>query len=368
MVLNFDLPGFLAAALAAEPSAADVLFAVGCPPQILVNGVLKRRAVGGLERLSPFQTEAIVLHLLAMAPASAGERLRQQGAASFAYSVPGVARFRAVVFTQRGTFAIALRAISEHAPALESLGLPPAVRAACSCPNGLILVNGPAGSGRSTTLAAMVHQINITRACHVVTVEEPIEFLHRHDRSTVNQREVGTDTPSLAQGLRDALQVGAQVLVAGEVRNGEEARLLVEAADTGLLVLSSLRGSDTASALARLLSLWPREERADSARLLARVLRWSFTQHLLPRPDGRQAVVEVWRAAPATTAMLAEGAPGARELAQVLRDGEAEGQIALDRELERRVRAGQLDLTAALARAALPDQLEQRLRQAEGAK
>jgi twitching motility protein PilT len=365
-VLNFDLPGFLAAALAAEPSAADVLFAVGCPPQVLVNGELKRRAVGGLERLSPFQTEAIVLHLLAMAPPSAGERLRQQGAASFAYSVPGVARFRAIVFTQRGTFAVALRAISEHAPALDTLGLPPAVRAACSCPNGLILVNGPAGSGRSTTLAAMIQQINRTRACHVVTVEEPIEFLHRHDCATVNQREVGTDTPSLAHGLRDALQVGAQVLVAGEVRSGEEARLLVEAADTGLLVLSSLRGGDTASALARLLALWPHDERADAARLLARVLRWSFTQHLLPHHEGRQAVVEVWRATPATTGMLAEGAPASKVLAQLLCEGEAEGQAALDRELERRVRAGRLDPATALARAVLPDELQQRLLHAGG--
>ena len=250
-MLSFDLPKFLGAIMAATPKAGDVLLAVGCPPQVQVDGALVRLRMGGLERLTPFQTEAVVLHLLAMAPASAAARVRQEGAANFAYSVPKVSRFRVAVFSQRGTYAVSLRTIPERVPTLEELRLPEAMRAACGERNGIVLVNGPAGSGRSTTLAAMLGELNALRPCHVVTVEDPIEFLHRHGAATVNQREVGTDTPSIEVGLRDALRQAAQVLLVSEPRNAEQARLLLDAAETGHLVFTSLRGFDTASAILR---------------------------------------------------------------------------------------------------------------------
>ena len=264
-MLNFDLPKFLAAILAAAPKAGDLLMAVGLPPQVQVDGELVRLRVGGLERLTPFQTEAVALHLVAQAPASAAARVRQEGAAHFAYSIPGVSRFRVAVFTQRGTFAVSLRTIPERVPMLTELRLPEAMRDACRERNGIVLVNGPAGSGRTTSLAAMLGEINATRACHVVTVEDPIEFLHRHATATVNQREVGTDTPSLAVGLAAALRQGAQVLLVSEPRDVEQARLLLEAAETGHLVLTTLRGFDTVSAVARLLSQFPAEERDEVA-------------------------------------------------------------------------------------------------------
>ena len=259
IVLNFELPKFLAGIMGAAPRAGDVLLAVGCPPQVQVDGSLVRLPVSGLERLTPFQTEAVVLHLLAMAPHAAAVRVREEGAAHFAYSVPGVSRFRVAVFSQRGTYAVSLRTIPERPPSLAELGLLPALREACHERNGVVLVNGPTGSGRTTTLAAMLAELNGSRACHVVTVEDPIEFLFRHGTATVNQREVGTDTPSLARGLADALRQGAQVLLVSEVRGSDEARLLLEAAETGHLVLTSVRGFDTASALLRLLSLFPPE-------------------------------------------------------------------------------------------------------------
>ncbi|HVN76923.1 MAG TPA: ATPase, T2SS/T4P/T4SS family, partial [Thermoanaerobaculaceae bacterium] len=200
-MLGFDLTKFLAAIVSAAPKAGDVLLAVGLPPQVQIEGELVRLRVAGLERLTPFQTEAVVLHLLSQAPASAAARVRQEGAAHFAYSSPGVSRFRVAVFTQRGTFAISLRTIPERVPMLADLALPEAMREACRERNGIILVNGPAGSGRTTSLAAILGEINATRSCHVVTVEDPIEFLHRHATATVNQREVGSDTPSLDAGL-----------------------------------------------------------------------------------------------------------------------------------------------------------------------
>ncbi len=360
-MLSFDLPGFLAALIAAAPRAGDILLAVGLPPQVESGGELVRLRVAGFERLTPFQTEAVVLHLLAQAPASAAARVRQEGAAHFAYSVPGVSRFRVAVFAQRGTFAVSLRSIPERVPTLVELRLPEAMREACREHNGIVLVNGPAGSGRSTALASMVNEINATRACHVLTVEDPIEFLHRHAKATVNQREVGLDTPSLSAGLAAAVRQAAQVLLVSEPRDGEQAHLVLEAAETGHLVLTTLRAFDTASAVMRLLSLFPAEERGAVRGRLARALRWSFTQHLVPHRDGRHPVVEVWRATRSTAAHLADGVLSSVAFADLLRDGEEEGLVGLDRELERRVRTGDLEVAAAMDDSVLPRQLELRL-------
>jgi twitching motility protein PilT len=207
----------------------------------------------------------------------------------------------------------------------------------------------------------MLGEINATRSCHVVTVEDPIEFLHRHSKATVNQREVGTDTPTLAVGLSGALRQGAQVLLASEPRDCEQARLVLEAAETGHLLLTTLRGFDTASAVMRLLSLFPAEERGDVRSRLARVLRWSFTQQLVPHRDGRHPVVEVWRSTRSAAAQLADGPLNSAAMADLMRDGEWEGLVGFDRELERRVRAGEIEFETAIASSALPRQLELRL-------
>jgi twitching motility protein PilT len=366
-VLGFDLPRFLSAILSAVPKAEDVLLAVGVPPQVRVEGALVRLKLAGLERLTPFQTEAVVLHLLAHASGAVAGRVRQSGAAHFAYPIPGVSRFRAAVFSQRGTFAISLRTIPERIPALADLDMPGAVAEACRERNGLVLLSGPAGSGRTTTLAAMVAEINASRSCHVVTVEDPIEFLHRHASSTVNQREVGTDTPTLTQGLSDALRQGAEVLVASDPTDAEQAYLLLEAAETGHLVLTSVRGFDTASSVLRLLSLVPADARAQLRERLARVMRFVFTQRLIPHRAGRRPVVEVWRATRAAAAHLAEGPLDSATVADLLRDGEGEGQMSMDRALERRVRGGEVEADVALASAVLPRQLELRLLDVRGA-
>jgi len=259
-----------------------------------------------------------------------------------------------------------LRTIPGEVPPLHDLGLPGAVGEACRERAGIVVLCGPAGSGRTTTAAAMVAEINHTRRCHIVTIEDPIEFLHRHDLAVVNQRQVGIDTPSLSVGLSDALRQGAQVVVASEAHSPEEARLVLEVAETGHLVLTTVRGLDTASGLVRLLSLFGPDERADARMRLARVLRAVFTQRLLPHRDGRQPVVEVWRPTRGAVRLLEEGLLDSTAFADVLRDGEAEGSVPFDRELERRVRAGLLEPDAALAAAVLPRQLELRLQDVYG--
>ncbi|MFZ5786602.1 MAG: type IV pilus twitching motility protein PilT, partial [Acidobacteriota bacterium] len=316
-MLNLDLPGVLGAIVASAPRAGDVLLAVGCPPQVQVEGELVRIPVAGLERLTPYQTEAIVVHLLALAPPSSAVRVRQEGAAHFSYSVPGLNRFRVAVFSQRGSFAVSLRMIPDRVPALAELGLPDAMAEACRERSGVVLVNGPAGSGRTTSLAAMVAEVNRGRACHVVTIEDPIEFLHRHEKATINQREVGVDTPSLAHGISEAMRQGAQVVLAGEVRGREEARLLLDAAETGHLVMTTLRGLDTVSAVLRMLSFFAIEERSEVRSRLARALRWSFAQRILQHAEGRRAVVEVWRGTRAAAAHLAEGPLDSAAMAEV---------------------------------------------------
>jgi twitching motility protein PilT len=359
-VLNFELPKFLGAIMAAAPRAGDVLLAVGAPPQVQIEGTLVPLRMAGLERLSPFQTETVMLHLLAGAPAAAA-RVRANGAAHFSYSLSAITRFRVAVFSQRGTFAISLRTIPFHIPALAELNLPEVMREACAERTGVVLVNGPAGAGRTTTLAALIAELNTLRPCHVVTVEDPLEFLHRHAAATVNQREAGTDTPTLAQGLADALRQAADVIVVSEVSGVEEARLVLEAAETGHLVFTELRGFDTASSVARFLNFFSTDERPEARARLARVLRWSFTQHLLPHREARRPVVEVWRATRASLAHLAEAPLDSQSMADLLRDSEKDGLVGFDRELERRVRAGDLDLELALSSAVLRRQLELRL-------
>jgi twitching motility protein PilT len=365
-VLSFDLPRFLAEVLDAAPQQGDVLLTVGSPPLVQVGDEPTPVAFGSIGRLVPFQTEAVVLHLLAAAPPIVATQLREGGAAHFAYSVPGMNRFRASVFSQRGSYAIVLRTIPMQVPPLADLMLPTAIEEVARERNGLVLVCGPAGSGRTTTIAAMVAEINRSRRCHIVTVEDPIEFLHRHDRAVVNQRQVGIDTPSLAVGLADALRQGAQVVAASEVHAAAEARLLLEVAETGHLVISTVRGLDSASGLSRLLSLLPDDERTDGRARLARVLRWVFAQRLIQHRTARRAVVEVWRPTRGALRLLEDGTLDSTAFADILRDGEAEGTVAFDRELERRVRAGLLPAETAVASAVLPRQIELRLQDLQG--
>ncbi len=360
-MLGFDVAALLQRMTSAAPGASGAVFSVGLPPMLRVDGVLKPLKIGGLERLTPFHTEMVAVHLLAHVPEAAG-KLRRRGAAAFVVSVPGRSRYRASVMRQRGSLVAELREIPPGVPKFEELGLPAVVAEAAAERTGLVLVNGPSGSGRSTTMAAILDEINRRRPCHVVTAEDPIEYLHRHQKAIVHQREVGTDIPDLATGLEDALQSGAEVLMVTEVRDHATARLVLEGAETGHLVLASVRGLDTGAVLDRLVSLLGEDRREAVCRQLAGCLRLSLTQRLLRTRDGKTVpVMEVWRSLPSTRGLLERGELGSAAVGEVLRDAVELGTAPLDAELERLVHQGVLDRDQALAEAVNPRQLELRL-------
>lgn len=360
-MLGFDVGALLVRMLAVSPRVQDVVFAVGKPPLVTVDGGFQPVDLEGLERMTPFHNEMIVLHLLAMSP-HAARAVRDRGAASFSFSVPGVPRFRASVFQQRGSFAAVLRAIPPRPPQLAELGLARAFADVLDERAGIVLVNGPSGSGRSTTMAALVEAIKERRPCHIVTIEAPIEFLHQHGPAIVHQREVGPDTPSLHAGLEDALRQGADVLFVSQLADRETAALALEAAETGHLVVTSVRGLDTGSALRRLVGLFEPRSRRGVSQQLARSLRLSFTQRLVARrAGGRRVVAEVWRNLPSTRRLLERGELGSQPIADALRDAIEFGVEPFDWALERCVRGGDVARDTALAEAVEPRQLELRL-------
>jgi len=237
------------------------------------------------------------------------ELLRERGEIDLAYSLPGVSRFRVNVFHQRGSVGAAIRLIPRNIPDLERLGLPPVVAELAERQHGLVLVTGPTGSGKSTTLAAMVDRINRERSCHIITLEDPIEYLHQHRRSIVNQREVGADTRSFASALRAALRQDPDVILVGEMRDLETIATAITAAETGHLVLATLHTSSAVQSIDRIIDVFPSHQQGQVRIQLADTLEGVITQQLWLRADrtGRVAAVEVLAATPAVKNLIREG-------------------------------------------------------------
>ncbi|PZN07142.1 MAG: type IV pili twitching motility protein PilT, partial [Bacillota bacterium] len=258
------LAAWLRAAL--ERGASDLHLTVESPPVLRINGELV-----DLEepRLRPDRIREILEPIL---DGRARSILEREGQVDFAYSLPGTGRFRVNVFRQRGSLAAVFRLIPMRVPDLDTLGLPPVVATFCDLAQGLVLARGPTGSGKSTTLAAMIDRINRTRRAHVVTLEDPIEYLHRHQRSLVNQREVGLDTPSFAAGLRAALREDPDVIMVGEMRDLETIQTALTAAETGHLVLATLHTPSAAEAVNRIVDVFPAEQQNQVRVQLAAVL------------------------------------------------------------------------------------------------
>jgi twitching motility protein PilT len=361
-MLRFDVSQLLVSLVSVSSRVQDLIFSVGKPPLVAVDGKIKAARLEGLEHLTPFHTEMIIVHLLRNAPGRA-PALAERGAVSFTFSIPGKPRFRASVFQQRNSYAAVIRAIPEGMPRLDKLELAEDLGwIVDELRSGIVLINGPSGSGRSTTIAALLEEINHRRACHIVTVEEQIEFMHRHAEAVVHQREVGTDTPSLREGLEDSLRQGADVIMLSGVPDRESASLMIEAADTGHLVITSVRGLDTGSALRRLVSLFDSEEHGSVCRQLARTLKVSFTQRLLPSKEGGRALAtEVWRNLPTTREQLFKGEISSQAIGDVLRDAAAFGARPFDMSLEVLVRANKVNRDLAIGEAVVPKQLELRL-------
>lgn len=275
-------------AAAAKHGASDVHFRPGAAPMCRVN---KRLLPLKTNLLTAADTESIAR--VVGGRLLADERVHELQEFDTSYSLPGVARFRANVYRQRGSLAIVMRIIPSEVPALESLGLPSVVEQLVEVDRGLVLVTGATGSGKSTTLAAMVRRINETRTAHILTIEDPIEFLHRGQLSSISQREIGIDTRNFVMGLRSALRQDPDVILVGEMRDAESIDIALKAVETGHMVFSTVHTTDAAKTVSRIVSTFPPEEQRGARLRLAENLRATISQRLLPRADGHGMVVAV---------------------------------------------------------------------------
>ena len=286
-----------------ELGASDLHITVGVPPTVRQNG---RLSTIENQKLMPADTEQIVRKMLS---SEQWNKFQEIGELDFSFSLQGLGRFRANVYKQRGTCCAAIRMVNFQIPSLENLGIPDVVKELGNRTKGLILVTGPTGSGKSTTLASVIDMINSERDCHILTLEDPIEYTHKHKKSIVNQREIGNDTHSYAAALRAALREDPDVILVGEMRDTETIAIAVTAAETGHLVLSTLHTIGSASTIDRIIDVFPPHQQQQIRVQLSSVLQGVVSQQLLVRKDipGRVAAVEVMVATPAIRNLIREG-------------------------------------------------------------
>ncbi|MDQ3668280.1 MAG: PilT/PilU family type 4a pilus ATPase [Acidobacteriota bacterium] len=327
----FDLPPILERMLLLSDRISDLNFSVGQLPQVEINGKLTPVQPLGMQKLSPYQTEIIAMTLLNGNPAAA-ERLSQTGTSDLSYSLPSRARFRVNIFQQRGVYSIVMRVIPTDIPTLKSLGLPHHLDKIADLRNGLVLVTGPTGSGKSSTQAAIIDVINEKKQYHIVTIEDPIEYLHVHKNSTINQREVGYDTRDFPSALRATLRQAPKVILIGEMRDFETTEIALEAAETGHLVLSTLHTIDASKTVDRIIGLYPKNEEPVIRTRLAQTFRYIISQRLVPRADGRGriAIAEILRSSPRTREYIEAGEADGKSLLDAMRDGKLDGMQDFD--------------------------------------
>jgi len=279
-------PILLGAMLRGAEKVSDLIFSPGRPPQVQVYGQLIAVQVPGLATLTPDDTRLIAADLIGDNK-QAIATLREQGSCDISYGLSGVARFRVNVFIQRGSCAVVMRVIPTAIPDFASLRLPGHLADVAKLRDGIVLVTGPAGSGKSSTLAVLLDCINREKNYHIITVEDPIEFLHNHKSSTIHQRELHSDTPSFAHALRSALRQAPKVILVGEMRDRETIEIVLEAAETGHLVLSSLNTMDAPKTVERIVSSFAPQEQQSVRERFAKSFRYIICQRLLPKADRR---------------------------------------------------------------------------------
>ena len=326
-----DVAPIIEQMLLVSENVSDLNFSCGQKPQVEINGVLYPASPIGLGKLSAFQTEMIAMSLIRDNPDAAAQLVKHR-TADLSYALPGKCRFRVNIFQQRNSFSIVMRVIPHEIPSFEALRLPPQLAEIADIRNGVVLLTGPTGSGKSSTLAAIIDRINETKAYHIVTIEDPIEFLHTHKKSTINQREVGADTKDFASALRAALRQAPKVILVGEMRDLETAEIALEAAETGHLVLSTLHTIDASKTIDRIIGLYPKNEERIIRTRLAQTFRYIVSQRLIPTADGRGriAAVEVLRSNPRTREYIEKGETEGKTLLDAIRDGEIDGMQDFD--------------------------------------
>jgi twitching motility protein PilT len=317
---------------------SDLVFSPGRPPQVEKQGHLTPVAIPGLAMLKPEDTARIAGELV-RGNETALRNLKEQGACDLSYSLPERGRFRVNVFRQRGTFAIVMRVIASRIPTLAELNLPPVLAEAAALKNGIVLVTGPTGSGKSSTLAAVIDVINETRAEHILTIEDPIEFLHHHKKATVHQRELHSDTPTFAAALKASLRQAPKVILVGEMRDRETIEIALTAAETGHLVFSTLHTIDASKTVDRIIGTFDSGDQQGVRTRLANSFRYIVSQRLVPaKAGGRVAALEILKSTMRTRDYLERGEGEGKTLLDAMRDGELDGMQHFDGELEKLLR------------------------------
>jgi twitching motility protein PilT len=355
-------PALLAAMLRAAEKISDLIFSPGRPPQVQVYGQLIPVQVPGLDSLTADDTRRLAADLIGDNK-QAVAALRENGSCDVSYGLAGVARFRVNIFIQRGSCAVVMRVISTLIPDLASLGLPAHLADVAKLRDGIVLVTGPAGSGKSSTLAALLDCINREKYYHIITIEDPIEFLHNHKCSTIHQRELHSDTPSFAYALRSALRQAPKVILVGEMRDRDTIEIVLEAAETGHLVLSSLNTMDAPKTVERIVSSFAPDEQQKVRERFARSFRYIVCQRLLPKTDRseRVPVAEILKANPRTRECIEKGEREGKTLLDAMKAGASEGMQHFDSEIAQLVRNRIVDLEAGVSFASNPIVLGQEL-------
>ncbi len=352
----------ISAMLRTSKQVSDLIFSPGRAPQVEVNGMLQPVQVPSMTTLSAEDTARIAADLLG-SNITAARKLREEGSCDVSYSLPPLARFRVNVFTQRGSCAIVMRVIPSVVPNFDTFNLPPQLRDLCELKNGIVLVTGPTGSGKSSTLAAVLDKINQEKAYHIVTIEDPIEFLYQHKKATIHQRELHSDTPSFALALRAALRQAPKVILVGEMRDRETTEIALEAAETGHLVFSTLHTIDASKTVERVLGMFPLSEQHIIRLRFSKAFRYIVSQRLMPVKDGsgRVAAIEILKSTLRTREYIEKGETEGKSLVDAMRDGDIDGMQDYDTVIERMIRANTIDLETGLAYATNPGNLRLQL-------
>jgi twitching motility protein PilT len=348
----------IASMLKDRENVSDLIFSPGRPPQIETKGELVPLPFRGFELLTAEQVVAIADDLMGTNAVSR-QQLKDQGSADLSYALAGVARFRVNIFRQRGSSAVVMRVIPVTIPSFKDLGLPSALDAIVPLRNGIVLVTGPTGSGKSSTLAAVLDRMNEDRAIHIITIEDPIEFIHSHKKATIHQRELHSDTPTFSLALRAALRQAPKVILVGEMRDRETIETAIEAAETGHLVLSTLHTIDAAKTVERIVGAFPLGDQQAIRTRFAKCFQYVVSQRLVPKADatGRVALLEILKSTLRTREYIEQGEHGGKTLLDAMRDGAQDGMQHFDGEIERLVRAGTIGAEVGLSYATNPSNL-----------
>src|SRR5438309_1059502 len=346
------------AMLKASSHVSDLIFSPGRAPQIEVSGQLTQLKYKGLECLSSQDTRSIANDIMGKNETPI-RKLEEDGSADLSYGIAGVARFRVNIFKQRGSCAIVMRVVPDKIPGFEELNLPEALKEIVDLRNGIVLVTGPTGSGKSSTLAAILDKMNEEKAYHILTIEDPIEFLHRHKKATIHQRELHSDTPTFALALRAALRQAPKVILVGEMRDRETIEIALEASETGHLVMSTLHTIDASKTVERIVGVFPLSDQQSIRNRFSKAFRFVVSQRLLPRRNGkgRVAVVEILKSTMRTREYVEKGEKEGKSLLDAMDDGGQEGMQHFDGEIEKLIRAGTVDLETGLSYASNPGNL-----------